>query len=254
MNPLNFNYEYIDNERPIIRGLYVIDEEDKLSFSLPEQVKISKLNDSVYIGNDIIYNGSIGFGIDIYDIQYKNLFNRNGIYEIELLIDSLPLFSYKMDEINFSENHFKKLMYDYKSLVENNKRVLKVFTPPNSDLSFLKNNSFNGIIDPREVKESFVTIKVSDRNRNSSYLNFNIKYEDTIKKKLAYDGIEILKNQKYDDIIPKYLPKSVEVAHKDGWISGVRHDSGIIFLENNKKYVLVLLSKKLENEIICPSG
>ena len=82
-----------------------------------------------------------------------------------------------MDEINFSENHFKKLMYDYKSLVENNKRVLKVFTPPNSDLSFLKNNSFNGIIDPREVKESFVTIKVSDRNRNSSYLNFNIKYE-----------------------------------------------------------------------------
>ena len=200
LNPLNFNYEYIDNERPIIRGLYVIDEEDKLSFSLPEQVKISKLNDSVYIGNDIIYNGSIGFGIDIYDIQYKNLFNRNGIYEIELLIDSLPLFSYKMDEINFSENHFKKLMYDYKSLVENNKRVLKVFTPPNSDLSFLKNNSFNGIIDPREVKESFVTIKVSDRNRNSSYLNFNINYKDTIKKKLAYDGIEILKNQKYEII------------------------------------------------------
>ena len=62
--------------------------------------------------------------------------------------------------------------------------------------------------------------------------------------------INILKNQKYDDIIPKYLPKSVEVAHKDGWISGVRHDSGIIFLENNKKYVLVLLSKKLENEIV----
>ena len=61
--------------------------------------------------------------------------------------------------------------------------------------------------------------------------------------------INILKNQKYDDIIPKYLPKSVEVAHKDGWISGVRHDSGIIFLKNNKKYVLILLSKKLENEI-----
>lgn len=198
LNPLNFNYEYIDEERPIIRGLYVIDEEERLLSNLPEQVKISKLNDSVYIGNDVIYNGLIGFGIDIYDIQFKNLFNRNGVYEIELLIDSLPQFSYKMDEINFSENHFKKLMYDYKSLVENNKRILKVYTPPNSNLSFLKNNKFNGIIDPREVKESFVSIKVSDKNRNSSYVNFKIKYENNIKKKLAYDGIEILKNQKYE--------------------------------------------------------
>lgn len=198
LNPLNFNYEYIDEERPIIRGLYVIDEEERLLSNLPEQVKISKLNDSVYIGNDVVYNGLIGFGIDIYDIQFKNLFNRNGVYEIELLIDSLPQFSYKMDEINFSENHFKKLMYDYKSLVENNKRILKVYTPPNSNLSFLKNNKFNGIIDPREVKESFVSIKVSDKNRNSSYVNFKIKYENNIKKKLAYDGIEILKNQKYE--------------------------------------------------------
>ena len=198
LNPLNFNYEYIDEERPIIRGLYVIDEEERLLSNLPEQVKILKLNDSVYIGNDVVYNGLIGFGIDIYDIQFKNLFNRNGVYEIELLIDSLPVFSYKMDEINFSENHFKKLMYDYKSLVENNKRILKVYTPPNSNLSFLKNNKFNGIIDPREVKESFVSIKVSDKNRNSSYVNFKIKYENNIKKKFAYDGIEILKNQKYE--------------------------------------------------------
>jgi len=198
LNPLNFNYEYIDEERPIIRGLYVIDEEERLLSNLPEQVKISKLNDSVYIGNDVIYNGLIGFGIDIYDIQFKNLFNRNGVYKIELLIDSLPVFSYKMDEINFSENHFKKLMYDYKSLVENNKRILKVYTPPNSNLSFLKNNKFNGIIDPKEVKKSFVSIKVSDKNRNSSYVNFKIKYKNNIKKKLAYDGIEILKNQKYE--------------------------------------------------------
>jgi len=198
LNPLSFNYEYIDNERPIIKGLYVIDEEDKLSNNLPEQVQISKLNDSVYIGKDVIYKGLIGFGIDLYDIQFKNLNNRNGIYKVELLIDSLPLFSYKMDEIRFSENHFKKIMYDYRSLVENNTRVLKVYNPPNSDLSFLKNNRFSGIIDPKEVKESYITIKVSDKNRNSSYLNFNIKFEDTGNRIFNYDGIEILKNQKYE--------------------------------------------------------
>ncbi len=61
--------------------------------------------------------------------------------------------------------------------------------------------------------------------------------------------ITILKDQVYNDIIPKYLPEKVEVAHKTGWISGVRHDSGIVYVGNNEKYILVLLSKNLEDDI-----
>ena len=61
--------------------------------------------------------------------------------------------------------------------------------------------------------------------------------------------IGILKDQVYNDIIPKYLPEKVEVAHKTGWISGVRHDSGIVYVGNNEKYILVLLSKNLEDDI-----
>ena len=61
--------------------------------------------------------------------------------------------------------------------------------------------------------------------------------------------IRILKDQVYNDIIPKYLPDKVEVAHKTGWISGVRHDSGIVYVGNNEKYILVLLSKNLEDDI-----
>ena len=38
-------------------------------------------------------------------------------------------------------------------------------------------------------------------------------------------------------------------AHKTGWISGVRHDSGIVYVGNNEKYILVLLSKNLEDDI-----
>lgn len=59
--------------------------------------------------------------------------------------------------------------------------------------------------------------------------------------------IDILFDQEFNDIIPARLPKEVKVAHKTGDITGVRHDSGIVFLPDGKKYVLVLLSKKLEN-------
>ncbi len=48
-------------------------------------------------------------------------------------------------------------------------------------------------------------------------------------------------------MIPALLPQAVKVAHKTGTITGVHHDSGIVFLPDDKKYVLVILSKKLEN-------
>ena len=197
LNPLMFNYTYEDLERPIIRGLYTINENNTLVRDLPKRIRISKTNDSTYVADDIIFNGDIGFGIDIYDIQYKNLFNRNGVYKVELLIDSIQKFSYSMDRIKFSENHYKKLMYDYLSLVKNNKRVLKVYTPPRSNLSFLKANGFNGIIKSDEISDSKVNIKVTDWNNNSSYLEFNIISTDSIESNQSFNGIEILTNQKY---------------------------------------------------------
>lgn len=59
--------------------------------------------------------------------------------------------------------------------------------------------------------------------------------------------IDILKDQKWNDMIPKYLPKEVEVAHKTGSITGVHHDAAIVYHPNGKKYVLVLLSKNLKD-------
>jgi beta-lactamase class A len=60
--------------------------------------------------------------------------------------------------------------------------------------------------------------------------------------------IAILLDQKFNDVIPAQLPKEVKVAHKTGWITGVRHDSGIVILPGGQRYSLVILSKNLKNE------
>jgi beta-lactamase class A len=54
--------------------------------------------------------------------------------------------------------------------------------------------------------------------------------------------IRILLDQKFNEIIPARLPAGVKVAHKTGWIKGINHDGGIVFLPDGRKYVLVLLS------------
>ncbi len=62
--------------------------------------------------------------------------------------------------------------------------------------------------------------------------------------------IEVLKDQFYRDVFPVHLPKDVIVANKTGFITGVVHDSGIIYLPDGQSYVLIFLSSNLpENQL-----
>ena len=75
----------------------------------------------------------------------------------------------------------------------------------------------------------------------------NIANEEIVNAEASMAMIDILLDQRFNEIIPAQLPKEVKVAHKTGSITGVRHDSGIVFLPDGRKYVLVLLSKELND-------
>ena len=250
LNPLMFNYKYIDEQRPVVRGLYLISEDKSLVKELPIRKKISKLNDSTYISDIVEYNGKIGVGLDIYDIQYKNLYNQNGIYKIELFIDSILSYSYKMDKIKFSENHYKKIMYDYLSLVERNKKVIKIYTPPNSNLSFLKNNSFNGIINSDTYKDNSVTIKISDWNNNSSYIKFRLKSVTTKPEELSYKGIEVLRNQDYTLNKNSSIIEIDKNTFYDDLLLNISYNSDTLDLGKEKNPFRSSLRVKLPHKII----
>jgi len=55
--------------------------------------------------------------------------------------------------------------------------------------------------------------------------------------------LEIMHDQRIRSGIPAGLPKAARVAHKTGNISTVHHDAGIVYLENRKPYVLVILTR-----------
>lgn len=69
-----------------------------------------------------------------------------------------------------------------------------------------------------------------------------------VNKDASQQMVNILLQQFYKDLIPAKLPEGTRVAHKTGWITGVHHDSGIIFLPGGGQLVLVLLSKKATDE------
>jgi beta-lactamase class A len=59
--------------------------------------------------------------------------------------------------------------------------------------------------------------------------------------------IKIMLDQHFTEKIAKNLPAGVKVASKSGSLTGVSHDSGIVFLPDERKYVVVLLSKGVQN-------
>jgi beta-lactamase class A len=66
-------------------------------------------------------------------------------------------------------------------------------------------------------------------------------------RKSCDEMIEILAAQEFNDMIPRGLPGNVKVAHKTGWITGIHHDAAIIFPNGQKPYVLVVLTKGIQD-------
>ncbi len=66
---------------------------------------------------------------------------------------------------------------------------------------------------------------------------------ELVSRQASEEMIKILLDQHFGEIIPAQLPAGTKVAHKTGSISTVNHDSGIVFLPDGRKYVIVLLSR-----------
>ena len=66
--------------------------------------------------------------------------------------------------------------------------------------------------------------------------------------------LDLLKQQKLNEKLPKYLPSNIVIAHKTGELEDYSHDAGIVY-SNDGDYVIVVLSKSdmpaAANEIIA---
>ena len=188
-------------------------------------------DDSLQIKNEFksIVDGS-KFELSSFDDSDENIYKNLGEYiSIRELI---------FDMITKSSNFGTNLLIDYIDVKNINKTM--------RDIGAENINVLRGVGDLKAFDQGL--------NNTTSAKDLLVIYEKLamgsfINPSISNEMVEILKNQVYKDIIPKYLPDNVKVAHKTGWISGVRHDSGIVFLENGKKYVLILLSKNLDDDI-----
>ncbi|RYU93704.1 serine hydrolase [Emticicia agri] len=189
-----------------------------------------KLSDSIVVKNEFksIVDGS-PFGLDISDDSaddmYKKIGKKMTIYDL----------TYQM--IIVSSNLATNILID---LVEAKKANATMRTLGANDIQVLR-----GVEDSK-------AFKLGMNNTVTAYdlmTIFEKLAQKTVVSKEDSEGmIKILLDQKFREKIPAKLPKEVKVAHKTGSITGVQNDSGIVYLPDGRKYVVVLLSRKLKDE------
>jgi|ERR1041384_1452286 len=69
-----------------------------------------------------------------------------------------------------------------------------------------------------------------------------------VSPKASDEMINIMLDQKFNDGIPAGLPKDIRVSHKTGSITKINHDAGIVYPPDRKPYVLVVLTRGIEDE------
>jgi beta-lactamase class A len=75
-----------------------------------------------------------------------------------------------------------------------------------------------------------------------------IAEHSAVSKKASDEMIKVMLAQKFNEGIPAGLPPEARVAHKTGSITKINHDAAIVYLPNRKPYVLVVLTRGIEDE------
>ena len=198
-------------------------------FKQAEEGKFN-LNDSILIKNEFksIVDGS-AYSMDIEedsgDGLYKYIGHKKTIYD--LVYEMITVSSNLATNILIDLVDAKNVMKTMKQIGANDIQVLR---------GVEDNKAFNlGLNNTTTAYDLMFIFKSIAEHKILSDSSCN-------------DMINILLQQKFNERIPADLPSDVKVAHKTGSITGVGHDSGIIYLPDGREYILVLLSKNVKDE------
>jgi beta-lactamase class A len=194
-----------------------------------EQGKFS-LQDSIEVKNEFksMVDGSV-FYMDISDDSGEKLYNFIG--------KKVTIYQLIYDMITVSSNLATNILID----IVDAKNVMKTMAEIGAeDIQVLR-----GVEDLKAFDKGF--------NNTTTAFDLMLILESIAEGKIVSEGacnemIEILSDQKFRSKIPALLPPEVKVANKSGNITGVEHDSGIVYLPDGKKYILILLAKNLADD------
>lgn len=177
LNAQLFGLNIPDNVPPVINGLYAyhLGEMPFSNTTQKQYLQIESSNGNYHINQPFIgIQGNTGFGIMGFDQSVAGG-NQKGIYAIELLMDSKPIFSSVFERFNFADTKAVNSHIDYPALISLGRTIQKSFIEPGNPLTIYRENINKGVIDVKDDEVHDMQYRISDIKGNTSILNFKIK-------------------------------------------------------------------------------
>lgn len=176
MNPLYFGIKIKDYIRPAISHFAVYPMNDtsfiKHQFA-PFYSKVQGWGEQHRLPDHqaVELYGSFAFGISVID-QHNDTPNKNGVYSIRLLQDSLVLFEVIADRFSFNETRYINSFIDYAYYQTNKKRLIKTVVDPLNNLRLYEKS--DGIVNITTGDSLQLVFEVLDFHQNRSLLPFTL--------------------------------------------------------------------------------
>jgi len=134
----------------------------------------------------ITVSGRISFGIRTYDLM-NDIPNKNGVYKIEIVLDTTQIFGLKMNEFSFSTTRYINSLIDYGYYKKMKRRMVRTEIDTNNRLNTYRNVVSNGIVVFDDSLNHTVKYIVGDAYGNTAKLQFKVNSVviDSVQQKIA---------------------------------------------------------------------
>ncbi|MBI5215761.1 MAG: M23 family metallopeptidase [Ignavibacteriae bacterium] len=150
------------------------------------------------IPQTIRVHGSVGFGIDAYDMANGSR-NKSGIYRIELFLDNKQIFSKQLDRFPSLQTKQIYLDYDYPTILSGKGEYQRLYVEEGGTLPFYEHHWYgDGIINTKELTEGEHEYKIvcKDFTGNTSTLEgkFFVNHSPRVELLSVNDNKIVLKS------------------------------------------------------------
>ena len=238
INPLQYEFDIIDNIAPKIFNLAVYPRHNKSTINgkneklILDAITAHNNHYKIMDEHQIKLHGPVGFGIRTFDF-FNGTPNWCGIYELKLYIDSTLIYKHTMDEFSFAETRYINSLIDYEEKIRNNSTLQKSFVQPHNNLSiyeFLRNDGYYNFntdathqvhYEVTDVYGNTSTLSFEVQGTSESHYNQPPKEENQACKKIMpynkenhfkQEGVQVYfpKNAFYDTICFEYDKQKIE--------------------------------------------
>jgi len=234
-NPLFYGLKVKDATKPTLLNLYgyPLTNNSQINQS-NDKVKINftKQSDGSYIADKVYALGTIGFGINGYDMQDLAI-NKNGIYAVKQTVNGKTYTDFDFKTFSFTESKYINTIIDYNHYGTYNQRILKCFKTDSNKLSIYNTLYNNGKIPIKEGLLYNVEIILKDLENNITKIKIPV---DGKKQELKV----IKKNNKTPNYIVAKKPNNYNLeAAKVYFPANTFYDDFYIDLKKGKDTVAI---------------